>query len=231
MSDALGALRGGLVVSCQAPPGSPLAETGHMVAFARAAAAGGACGIRAEGVDDIVAIKRAVELPLIGLRKRRVPDSEVYITPELEDARAVAGAGADIVAVDATLRPRPGPLDSESLLGELTRELGVPVLADIDCVDAAVAARGAGAAAVATTLSGYTGGDVPEGPDLGLVAQLAAELDCPVLAEGRYASADLVREAFEAGAWAVVVGAAITDPVSLTRRFSAASPRSLYAGR
>jgi N-acylglucosamine-6-phosphate 2-epimerase len=232
MSDALAALRGGLVVSCQAPPGSPLAETVHMVAFARAAAVGGACGVRAEGVDDIAAIKRAVELPLIGLRKRRVPDSEVYITPELEDARAVAGAGADIVAVDATLRPRPGPLDSESLLGELTRELDAPVLADIDCVDAAMAARAAGAAAVATTLSGYTGGgDVPEGPDLELVAQLAAELDCPVLAEGRYASADLVREAFEAGAWAVVVGAAITDPVSLTRRFSAASPRGLYAGR
>jgi N-acylglucosamine-6-phosphate 2-epimerase len=201
-----------------------------MVAFARAAAAGGACGIRAEGVEDIAAVKLAVELPLIGLRKRRVHDSEVYITPELEDARAVAGAGADIVAVDATLRPRPGALDSEGLLGELARELDAPVLADIDCVDAAVAARAAGAAAVATTLSGYTGDDVPEGPDLELVAQLAAELDCPVLAEGRYASADLVREAFEAGAWAVVVGGAITDPLSLTRRFSAATPRGLYAG-
>ena len=232
MSDALRALRGGLVVSCQAPPGSPLAETPHMVALARAAAAGGACGLRAEGVADIAAIKSAVELPLIGLRKRRVPDSEVYITPELEDARAVAGAGADIVAVDATLRPRPGPLDSESLLGELTRELEAPVLADIDGVDAARAARAAGAAAVATTLSGYTGsGDVPEGPDLELVARLAAELDCPVLAEGRYASADLVREAFEAGAWAVVVGTAITDPLALTRRFTAACPRSVHAGR
>jgi N-acylglucosamine-6-phosphate 2-epimerase len=232
VSDPLEALRGGLVVSCQAPPGSPLAETGHIVALARAAAEGGARGLRAEGTEDIAAIKEAVELPLIGLRKRRVPDSEVYITPELEDARDVADAGADIVAVDATLRPRPGALDSARLMSELTHGLSAPVLADIDCVDAAQAARAAGATAVATTLSGYTGaGGAPEHPDVELVAYLAAELDCPVLAEGRYGSPEAVREAFEAGAWAVVVGTAITDPVALTRRFSAVSPRRAGAGR
>ena len=228
MSGPLEALRGGLVVSCQAPAGSPLASTEHLVALARAAEAGGARAIRAEGSDAVAAIAEAVALPVIGLRKRRVAGSDVYITPELADARAVAVAGAAIVAVDATLHPRPGGLDGALFLRELTCELPQPMLADVDCLEAGVAAEAAGAAAVATTLSGYTGpGTPPEGPDLKLVARLAQWLDCPVLAEGRYSTPEAVREAFEAGAWAVVVGAAITDPVALTRRFADACGRSV----
>jgi N-acylglucosamine-6-phosphate 2-epimerase len=226
VSDPLEALRGGLVVSTQAPEGSPLAATAHMVAMARAADAGGATGIRAEGTGDVRAIKDAVGLPLIGLLKRHVPGSEVYITPELSDARAVAEAGADIVAVDATLRPRPGGVSADRFLAELACELPQPVLADVDSLAAGRAARAAGAAAVATTLAGYTGGgEVPAEPDVELVAALAAELDCPVLAEGRYATPDQARAALDAGAFAVVVGTAITDPVALTRRFAAVSAR------
>jgi N-acylglucosamine-6-phosphate 2-epimerase len=232
MSGPLAALRGGLVVSCQAPAGSPMAATQHIVALARAAELGGARGIRAEGLDDVRAIRQAVPLPLIGLRKRTVPGSDVYITPELGDARELAAAGADIVAVDATRRPRPGGIDGERFLARLVRALERPVLADVDCLEAGLAARAAGAAAVATTLSGYTGdGTVPEEPDLELVARLTAELDCPVLAEGRYATPEAVRDALDAGAFAVVVGAAITDPVALTRRFVAACERSAYGAR
>ena len=226
MNGPLDAIRGGLVVSCQAPQGSPLAATEHLVALALAAEAGGASGIRAEGRDRVAAIKDAVALPVIGLRKRAVAGSPVYITPELDDARAVAAAGADIVAVDATLRSRPGGVDTARFLAELAREVAKPVLADVDSLEAGVEAEAAGAAAVATTLSGYTGdGTPPEEPDLDLVARLAARLDCPVLAEGRYATPEAVHDALEAGAWAVVVGAAITDPVALTRRFAAAADR------
>jgi N-acylglucosamine-6-phosphate 2-epimerase len=241
VSDPFEALRGGLVVSAQAPDGSPLAGASHMAAMARAAAAGGAAGIRAQ---EVAAVKAAVSLPVIGLRKRRVEGSDVYITPEPADASAVADAGADIVAVDATLRPRPGGIAAGDFIAALAEELGVPVLADVDSLEAGVAAREAGAAAVATTLAGYTaatttpvgGGLAPAagasgGPDLALVAALAAELDCPVLAEGRIATPDQARAAFEAGAFAVVVGTAITDPVALTRGFAAASPRSLHAAR
>jgi N-acylglucosamine-6-phosphate 2-epimerase len=211
------------VVSCQAPAGSPLAATAHLVALARAAELGGACAIRAEGGDAVAAIKQAVGLPVVGLRKRPVDDSDVYITPELEDARAVARAGADMVAVDATRRRRPGGLDSARFLAELAGELQQPVLADVDCFEAGVAAEAAGAAAVATTLSGYTDdGAPPEEPDLELVARLAGRLGCPVLAEGRYATPEAVRDALHVGAFAVVVGSAITDPVALTRRFAAA---------
>lgn len=233
MSDALSALEGGLVVSVQAPEGSPLGETLHMVAIARAAEAGGAVGIRAESGADVAAIKAAVALPLIGLRKRQVPGSPVYITPQLEDGHELAAAGADVIAVDATERPRPDGLGAGEFIASLTRELRVPLLADVDSFEAGVAARRAGAAAVATTLAGYTGDGAvpPNGPDLELVERLAGELDCPVLAEGRYGSPEAVRAALDAGAFAVVVGAAITDPLTLTRRFAAATRRSGGAPR
>jgi N-acylglucosamine-6-phosphate 2-epimerase len=198
-----------------------------MVAMARAAEAGGAAGLR---VQDVRAIKEAVALPVIGLRKRRFEGREVYITPTPEDARAVAAAGADIVAVDATLRPRPGGLSTERFLAALVRELPQPILADVDSLAAGRAACAAGAAAVATTLAGYTDtGSIPGEPDLELVGTLAAELDCPVLAEGRYATPDQARAALDAGAFAVVVGTAITDPVALTRSFAAALERSVGA--
>ena len=220
MSDPFVALEGGLVVSVQAPEGSPLKETSHMTAMARAAEAGGAAGIRAEGGADIAAIRAAVAAPIIGLRKRSVPGSQVYITPELADAHEVAAAGADILAVDATHRRRPGGVLPGDFITALTRELPHPVLADVDSSEAGAVARDAGAA-------GYTDeGPPPLEPVLELVRRLAAELDCPVLAEGRYGSPDAVRGAFEAGAFAVVVGAAITDPLSLTRRFAAAAARA-----
>jgi N-acylglucosamine-6-phosphate 2-epimerase len=221
MRDPLAAMRDGLVVSVQAPDGSPLRATPHLVAMARAAESGGALGVRAEGGAFVAAIRDAVSLPVIGLRKRRVDGSEVYITPELEDALEVAAAGADLVAVDGTLRPRPGGVP----LAELVRGVSVPVLADVDSLEAGAFAREAGAAAVATTLAGYTDrGPVPAGPDLELVGRLTETLDCPVIAEGRYGSPEEVRLAFEAGAFAVVVGTAITDPLALTRRFAAAAP-------
>jgi N-acylglucosamine-6-phosphate 2-epimerase len=226
VSEVLEALRGGLVVSVQAPDATPLAASSHLAAMARAAELGGAAGIRAV---DVAAVKEAVGLPVIGLRKRRVEGSDVYITPSLDDARAVAAAGAAIVAVDATLRPRPDGVD----LASLVAELAVPVLADVDCLEAGLAAREAGVAAVATTLAGYTNSTPsPVEPDIRLVEVLAAELDCPVLAEGRIATPAQARAAFDAGAFAVVVGTAIADPVALTRGFAAATPRrSAHAAR
>jgi len=216
-------MRGGLVVSVQAAPGSPLASPETMSAIARAAELGGAAGIRAEGVADIRAIKDAVSVPVVGLVKRDLPNSPVRITPSLDDARAVADAGADVVAVDATVRARPDGMATHDFLAALAAEL--------ETFEAGVAARTAGADAVATTLSGYTGdGGAPEHPDLELVERLAAELDCPLLAEGRYSTPGEVAAAFEAGAFAVVVGAAITDPTALTRRLAAGAGLSRSHG-
>jgi N-acylglucosamine-6-phosphate 2-epimerase len=230
VSEALERMRRGLVVSVQAPPGSPLAAPVHMAALARAAEAGGALGIRADGPGDVAAIKEAVSLPVIGLRKRGVAASDVYITPTLEDARSVVAAGADLIAVDATDRPRADGSTGAAFVRAVVRELGPRVLADVDSLAAGLAAREAGAVAVASTLAGYVGDTpTPAEPDLELVERLAAALDCPVLAEGRYATPDHVRAALGAGAFAVVVGTAITDAVTLTRRLADATRRSLNA--
>jgi N-acylglucosamine-6-phosphate 2-epimerase len=194
-----------------------------MAALAAAAVAGGAVGIRADGADDILAIRATVDVPIIGLSKQIDESGIQWITPVLEAARAVVDAGCDIVAVDATLRaPRMGP-PAEVLIGEIRSQLGVPVLADVDSLAAGLAAERAGADALATTLSGYT--DEPNGltdqPDIALVEQLVDTTGRPVIAEGRYQSPAQVIAALSAGAHAVVVGTAITDALALTERFTA----------
>ena len=224
MTNALERVRGGLVVSVQAAAESPLAAPEHLAAIARAAELGGAVGIRTEGLAAVAAIREAVLVPVIGLVKRRVSGSEVYITPELDDALAVAEAGADLVAVDATERARPDGKSGAEFVAALAVDLPGRIVADVDRLSAGVAAAEAGAGAVATTLSGYTSGTSSISPDVPLVAMLAQEVSVPVLAEGRYASPESVSEAFAAGAFAVVVGTAITDPAGLTRRLVAATP-------
>jgi N-acylglucosamine-6-phosphate 2-epimerase len=229
MNGALERMRGCLVVSVQATPDSPLAPPEHLAAIAGAVVAGGAGAIRTEGVGAIRAIREAVDVPLIGLVKRRAPGTDVYITPDLEDALAVAEAGAELVAVDATERPRADGAVGADFVTAAGAELPGRVVADVDSASAGRAAAEAGATAVATTLSGYTAagrsaGDGTAPPDVPLVAELARALDVPVLAEGRYGTADDIRAAFEAGAFAVVVGTAISDPAELTRRLAAATP-------
>jgi len=219
-------LRGGLVVSCQARPGHPLRDPARILAMAEAAAAGGAAGLRLAGEEDIRVVRAALDLPIIGLRKVTSSGFPVYITPTLEDARAVVEAGADLVAVDATARPRPGGVAAAALIAAVRAQLDRPVLADVSTVAEGVAAAAAGADAVATTLAGYTGpGAPPEEPDVALVEALVERVEVPVIAEGRYRTPQEVARAFQAGAFAVVVGRAITDPVHLTRRFVAATPR------
>lgn len=221
---SLARLRGGLIVSCQALPDEPLHGAEIMARMAIAARMGGAVGIRANTPADIAAIRAAVpDLPLIGLYKVAVPGFEdVYITPRLEDARAVADAGADIIALDATDRAHPEGTSAD-LIRAVKRATGKAVMADISTVDEAVAAQEAGADVVSTTLSGYTPYSPQQaGPDLVLVRRLAARLTLPVIAEGRITDPDEARTALLAGAFAVVVGGAITRPQQITRRFAEA---------
>ena len=224
VSEALERMRGGLVVSVQAAPGSPLAAPEHLAAIAQAVVAGGAVGIRTEGVEAIRAIRTAVGVPVIGLVKRRTPGTEVYITPDLADALAAAEAGADLVAVDATERPRPDGTGGAEFVAAAAAGLPGRIVADVDTASAGEAAAEAGAAAVATTLSGYTDANPPDGPDISIVAELSQGIGIPVLAEGRYSTREEVWAAYGAGAFAVVVGAAITDPEQLTRRLSTPPP-------
>ena len=217
--------KGGLVVSCQARADNPLHGPDFMAAMARAAEQGGAAAIRANGGADIAAIRQVTSLPLIGLVKRWRDGESVYITPDEDSAREAVAAGADMVALDATARRRLGP-SPEALIGVIKSELGRSVLADIATEEEAEMAVKAGADHVATTLSGYAEGPPPgPGPDIDLVRRLAARLAVPVLAEGRYRTPDEVGAAFEAGAHAVVVGTAITNPREITQAFASACPQ------
>ncbi len=220
-TDILTALRGGVIVSCQAPEGSPLRQPAIMAAMAQAAALAGAVGIRANGPADVAAIRAVVDLPIIGLDKRPDIDPQAYITPSLDSVAALVEAGADLVAIDATLRPRngSGAPSAAELLSQIRRAFpGLPVMADVSNLAEGVAASDADI--VATTLSGYTGGAVvADGPDLELVSALVKAQSRPVVAEGRFATPDQVIAALRSGAHAVVVGTAITDTLALARRF------------
>ena len=212
-------LRGGLIVSCQALPHEALFGADIMARLAVAAQAGGAVGIRANSPVDIAAIRAACDLPLIGLSKVDVPSFDVYITPTLADAQAVARAGADVIALDATARPHPEGLTAD-FIRRVRAETGLAVLADISTVDEALEAQEAGADFVSTTMSGYTPYSPQTGePDLDLVRRLAPLLTTPLIAEGRIATPEQARAALDAGAWAVVVGGAITRPQQITERF------------
>jgi len=210
----------GLIVSCQARAGHPLHDTRVISALAQAAVAGGAAGLRINGAEDIRAVREVVRVPIIGIRKVWTTDVPVYITPSFADAAAVAAAGADIIALDATSRPRAGGERIETLIPRIRTELGRPVMADVATFEEGERAAALGADLVATTLSGYTGpGPAPEDPDLEMVRRLARALTVPVIAEGRYSRPEQVLEAFRAGAFAVVVGRAITDALSITKSF------------
>ena len=212
-------LRGRLIVSCQALPESPLRDPKTIAALAQCAERGGAAGVRVDGPNDVAAVRRAVAIPIIGIYKIR-GTSPVYITPTFEAGRAVAQAGAEIVAVQATRERRATPEPLPELITRLHGECRVLVMADVSTLEEGVDAEAAGADLVATTMSGYTPQSRQmDGPDLDLVRDLARRVSRPVVAEGRIRTPDEAAQAIRAGAWAVVVGRAITMPEAITESF------------
>lgn len=212
-------IRGRLVVSCQAYPGEPMRDPATMRQVAESAVRGGAAAIRAQGLEDIAAICRAVDLPVVGLWKDG--DDDVFITPTLEHALAVARAGAHVVAIDGTSRPRPDGRTLAETIEAIHERSGALVMADCSTLEEGVAAAEGGADLVGTTLAGYTAYTTKgQGPDLDLVERLAAAVDVPVVAEGRIHSPAQAAEALRRGAWSVVVGTAITHPSTITGWFA-----------
>lgn len=213
-------VRGGLTVSCQAYPGEAMRDPRTMSQVARACVSGGARAIRAQGVDDLTAIRAEVDVPLIGLVK--AGDDPVFITPTLEHARAVARTGADVVAVDGTRRPRPDGSSLADVVEAVHAEFpGVLVMADCGSLPDALAAEQAGADVIGTTLAGYTG-ERPrtDGPDLDLVRDVVAVVHRPVVVEGRVHTPAHAAAALALGAHAVCVGTAITHPSTITSWFA-----------
>ena len=215
----LGALRGHLVVSCQADVGSPLRQPVIMAAMAQAAELGGAGAIRVQGTVDVAAVRAVTSLPLIGLTKTDRPDTDVYITPTSDEATRLHDLGCEIVAVDATLRPRPEPF---AQIVQRLHVVGCLVMADISTLKEARQAMLDGADILSTTLSGYT----PYSPQLAQpdwpLMQVLANEGLLFVAEGRISSPAQARHALDLGALAVVVGSAITRPDVITRGFAEA---------
>jgi N-acylglucosamine-6-phosphate 2-epimerase len=212
-------LRGRLIVSCQATAPSPLRRSDIIAALAECAVLGGAAGVRIDGPEDVAATRARVRVPIVGLFKQRT-GSPIYITPTFEAGRAVAGAGAEIVAVQATRERDTHAERLDPLVRRLHDECRVLVMADVSTRDEGLAAEAAGADVVGTTMAGYTPHSRQmTGPDLALIEELAGAVSVPVIAEGRIGTPEDAAAARRAGAWAVVVGRAITMPEAITERF------------
>ncbi|MEC4806662.1 MAG: N-acetylmannosamine-6-phosphate 2-epimerase [Jaaginema sp. PMC 1079.18] len=205
-------LQNSLIVSCQAPLDSPLHDADIIAAIAKASVLRGAKGVRIDTPSHVAATRGLLpDTPIIGLWKQTLPGYDVYITPRFEDAIAIAQAGADMIALDATQRSRPNHETVATLISRIHDELGKPVMADIDTLENAQLAQTAGADIIGTTLYGYTGEtQALTPPGWELLQALVAEMNVPVICEGGITSPEMAAKALNLGADAIVVGGAIT---------------------
>ncbi|WP_249961536.1 N-acetylmannosamine-6-phosphate 2-epimerase [Histophilus somni] len=202
----LTAIQGGLIASCQPVDDGPMDKPEIVAAMAQASIIGGATGLRIEGVDNLKATRPLVNVPIIAIVKRDLEDSPVRITPFLQDIEDLAAVGADIIAVDGTDRKR--PVDIKSAVKKI-HELGCLAMADCSNLKEGLYCQQLGFDIIGSTMSGYTGGNIPEEPDYQLVKDLKAA-GCYVMAEGRYNTPELAKAAIEIGADCVTVGSALT---------------------
>lgn len=215
---------GTVIVSCQATPGEPLyiKDGTVMHLMARAAKLAGAKMIRTSSVRDIVAIKEETGLPVIGLIKREYPGYTGRITMTMKEVDECMEALSDIVSIDCTDTERGDGLTAPEFLRKVKEKYpNIIIMADCATLEEAKAAYAAGADLVGSTMNGYTAATAhcKGEPNYELVQQMVAELPCPVIAEGRVHTPEQAKKMLELGAWAVVVGGAITRPLEIAARF------------
>ena len=221
--ELLKSIKGRLIISCQALPGEPLydGDRSLMPYMAEAAKRAGSPLIRTNSIRDVIGIKNSTGLPVIGLIKKQYEGYEPYITPTMAEVDALALAGADIIALDMTDRIRGDGLTSVQFFKSVRKKYPERIfLADISTVEEGKAAASAGADLVSTTMSGYTAESPKlEGPDFRLVETLVKEVNVPILAEGRIHTPEDAVKMLKLGAYAVIVGGAITRPLEIAQRF------------
>ena len=207
-------LNKGLIVSVQAPWGSPMRDPDVIAAMAEASLRNGAVGVRLESPEHIGAVRRRCpEALIIGLWKCTFPDSSVYITPGWREIQAVWSAGADVIALDATERVRPSGQSLADLIQRARQELRAPLMADVDSVQNGLTAAALGCDWIGTTLYGYTEATserTPPGLELLPDLRRALEPSVRLICEGGIASPEVAQAALNSGADNVVVGTAIT---------------------
>lgn len=214
-------IKGGLIVSCQALPHEPLYDSYIMSKMAYAAMLGGAVGIRANTIVDILAIRKRVDLPIIGIIKQEYDGSDVYITPTMDEVDALVEIGCDIIATDATNRIRPNGKTFEDFFSEVRAKYPNQLfMADTSCFEEGQLAERLGFDLIGTTMAGYT--PYTKGrslPDLELIEKYSKELNVPIIAEGGIWSPEDLKNVYKAGAFSAVCGTAITRPMDITKRF------------
>ncbi|MDE7015311.1 MAG: N-acetylmannosamine-6-phosphate 2-epimerase [Kineothrix sp.] len=216
-------IKGKVIVSCQAVPGEPLyvEEKSIMYLMARAAKQAGTPAIRTSSIRDVIAIKEETGLPVIGLIKIKYEGFESYITPTMKEVDELVAAGSDVIALDCTTQKRGDGKTIDEFIIEVRKKYPDAILmADISTYEEGINAWKLGIDIVGTTMSGYTAhSPKTDGPDYDLVKRLSAEVDIPVIGEGRVHSPEQAVEMLDAGAFAVVVGGAITRPLEIAQRF------------
>ncbi|MBU3144818.1 N-acetylmannosamine-6-phosphate 2-epimerase [Clostridium sp. CF012] len=219
-TDTLKNIKGGMIVSCQALEDEPLHSSTIMMRMAKAAEMGGAVGIRANTPQDCIEIKENVKLTLIAIYKKVYGNNNVYITPTIEEVKSLLPVNAEIIAVDATRRPRPDGKTLEEFYNDIRKIYNGLIMADISDFEEAVEAERIGFDIVSTTLSGYTEYTLnrPK-PDIELIEKLKVVLNIPIIAEGNVETPELAVKCLEMGAFAVVAGGAITRPQLITKKF------------
>ena len=225
----LEALHHQIIVSVQAYPDTPLNAPHFIAALAQSAEMGGAAGFRVDRPENVAAVRAVSRLPIIGINKIPTPGFEIYITPTYASAEVIVRAGADLLALDATGRPRPGGETFAEIVRKVHRQFNIPVMADVGTIKQGLQALEDGADIVATTLSAAEPFGKPEdGPGLHIIRALVKVTSRPVIVEGQVWTIEDVRACFEAGAYAVVIGSAITNPQYITRRFVQAARITKY---
>lgn len=223
-------MKGQMIISCQAVKGEPLyvEEKSIMYLMARAAKQAGTPAIRTSSIRDVVAIKEETGLPVIGLVKIQYPGYESYITPTMKEVDDLVAAGSDVIALDCTDRKRGDGKTASEFTKEVRAKYPDAILmADISNYEEGIAAWKCGVDIVGTTMSGYTDyTSKKDEPDYELMERLAADVDIPVIGEGKIHTPEQAVRALKTGAWAIVVGGAITRPLEIAGRFMKAIEES-----
>lgn len=225
-AELLESIKGQMIISCQAVKGEPLyvEEESIMYLMARAAKLAGTPAIRTSSIRDVVAIKKETGLPVIGLVKIQYPGYESYITPTMKEVDDLVAAGSDIVALDCTMRKRGDGKTINEFIKEIKDKYpDIILMADISNFEEGINAWKCGVDIVGTTMSGYTDyTSKKDEPDYELMERLAKDTDIAVIGEGKIHYPDQAVKALQTGAWAIVVGGAITRPLEIANRFMAA---------